>query len=154
MAGCAVLPISLFIFAWTSYEDISWVGPMMSGIPFGWSMVSIYVCLCVHLELILHRSFEYLMTRTLNHVDLGQRLHRRLLPEIRRLRHSSQDLHSLDGRRRRPDVRHPDVQQAEPALGQHAPCFCLNSDDADSICFHVVSTPYSHLLRSMVVWCA
>lgn len=48
MAGCAVLPISLFIFAWTSYEDVSWVGPMMSGIPFGWSMVSIYVRLLLH----------------------------------------------------------------------------------------------------------
>ena len=41
--GCLLLPVSLFIFAWTSYENVSWVGPMMSGVPFGSTMVLIYV---------------------------------------------------------------------------------------------------------------
>ncbi|THH21321.1 hypothetical protein EW146_g218 [Bondarzewia mesenterica] len=43
MAGCILLPVSLFIFAWTSYEHVSWVGPMMSGLPFGTAMVLIYI---------------------------------------------------------------------------------------------------------------
>ena len=40
-----MLPASLFIFAWTSFEYVSWVGPMMGGVAFGWGMVSVYVCL-------------------------------------------------------------------------------------------------------------
>lgn len=43
MMGCLLLPVSLFIFAWTSYENVSWVGPMMSGVPFGSTMVLIYI---------------------------------------------------------------------------------------------------------------
>lgn len=36
MMGCAlILPCSLFIFAWTSPPEVSWVGPCVSGIPFG-----------------------------------------------------------------------------------------------------------------------
>lgn len=43
MTGCLLLPVSLFIFAWTSYENVSWVGPMMSGVLFGSAMVLIYI---------------------------------------------------------------------------------------------------------------
>ncbi|THH21322.1 hypothetical protein EW146_g219 [Bondarzewia mesenterica] len=42
MFGSLLLPVSLFIFAWTSFAHVSWVGPMMSGVAFGWGMVSIY----------------------------------------------------------------------------------------------------------------
>ncbi|ORY76533.1 major facilitator superfamily domain-containing protein [Leucosporidium creatinivorum] len=44
MMGCAItLPISLFIFAWTSNPSTSWVGPAAAGIPFGFSLVGIYI---------------------------------------------------------------------------------------------------------------
>lgn len=44
MMGCAIiLPISLFIFAWTSNPSTSWVGPAVAGIPFGFSLVGIYM---------------------------------------------------------------------------------------------------------------
>ncbi|ETW80293.1 synaptic vesicle transporter [Heterobasidion irregulare TC 32-1] len=43
MFGALMLPASLFIFAWTSFEYVSWVGPMMGGVAFGWGMVSVYI---------------------------------------------------------------------------------------------------------------
>ncbi|WVQ82315.1 hypothetical protein IAT38_004443 [Cryptococcus sp. DSM 104549] len=43
MVGACILPIALFILAFTSYPGISWVGPCMSGIIFGFSMVIIYI---------------------------------------------------------------------------------------------------------------
>ncbi|GJE87102.1 MFS general substrate transporter [Phanerochaete sordida] len=47
MVGAAWVPISLFIFGWTSPPAVmpgggNWVGPVSSGIPFGFGMVTIY----------------------------------------------------------------------------------------------------------------
>ncbi|EPS98981.1 hypothetical protein FOMPIDRAFT_1125239 [Fomitopsis schrenkii] len=47
MLGCWFVPISLFIFGWTSPPVVqpgggNWVGPVSSGIPFGFGMVIIY----------------------------------------------------------------------------------------------------------------
>ncbi|OBZ70128.1 hypothetical protein A0H81_09818 [Grifola frondosa] len=47
MIGCWFVPISLFIFGWTSPPAVlpgggNWVGPCSSGIPFGFGMVIIY----------------------------------------------------------------------------------------------------------------
>lgn len=47
MVGAAWVPISLFIFGWTSPPYVkpgggNWVGPVSSGIPFGFGMVTIY----------------------------------------------------------------------------------------------------------------
>ncbi|EKM53821.1 uncharacterized protein PHACADRAFT_211461 [Phanerochaete carnosa HHB-10118-sp] len=47
MLGSVWVPISLFIFGWTSPPFVqpgggSWVGPVASGIPFGFGMVTIY----------------------------------------------------------------------------------------------------------------
>lgn len=47
MLGCWFVPISLFIFGWTSPPYVmpgggNWVGPCISGIPFGFGMVIIY----------------------------------------------------------------------------------------------------------------
>ncbi|KAI5480505.1 MFS polyamine transporter [Pseudohyphozyma bogoriensis] len=43
MGCCVVLPCSLFIFAWTSMPYVSWVGPAVAGIPFGFALVGIYI---------------------------------------------------------------------------------------------------------------
>lgn len=43
MLGALVLPVALFILAFTSYPGIIWVGPCISGILFGFSMVIIYI---------------------------------------------------------------------------------------------------------------
>ncbi|BGP42271.1 hypothetical protein JCM10450v2_006364 [Rhodotorula kratochvilovae] len=44
MMGCSILlPISLFIFASTSIKSVHWAGPLVSGIPFGYSLVGIYI---------------------------------------------------------------------------------------------------------------
>lgn len=43
MVGSIALPIGLFIFAWTSYPHVFWIGPMFGGGIFGWAMISIYV---------------------------------------------------------------------------------------------------------------
>ncbi|KAG2177040.1 hypothetical protein INT43_007696 [Umbelopsis isabellina] len=42
MFAAPFVPISLFIFAWTSYPWVHWIGPTMSGVPFGFGMVLIY----------------------------------------------------------------------------------------------------------------
>jgi hypothetical protein len=44
MIGCVVMPLSLFIFAFTSYEGIHWIAPAVSGVLFGFSMLIIYIC--------------------------------------------------------------------------------------------------------------
>ncbi|TYJ56538.1 hypothetical protein B9479_002785 [Cryptococcus floricola] len=43
MIGATVLPPALFILAFTSYPGVSWVGPCICGIMFGFAMVSIYI---------------------------------------------------------------------------------------------------------------
>lgn len=41
--GAVLLPISLFILAWTSMPSVHWAGPLVSGIPVGASFVMIYI---------------------------------------------------------------------------------------------------------------
>ncbi|GAA6049248.1 hypothetical protein JCM3770_005904 [Rhodotorula araucariae] len=43
MVCSLVLPISLFIFASTSIKSVHWAGALISGIPFGYSLVGIYI---------------------------------------------------------------------------------------------------------------
>ncbi|GAA5986139.1 hypothetical protein JCM10908_006426 [Rhodotorula pacifica] len=43
MVGCVVLPIALFIFAGTSPKSVHWAGALVSGIPFGFALVAVYI---------------------------------------------------------------------------------------------------------------
>ena len=42
MLSCWFIPIGLFIFAWTSYAHISWVGPCLAGLPVGFGFIFLY----------------------------------------------------------------------------------------------------------------
>lgn len=42
MIAAPFVPISLFIFGWTSYPHVHWIGPCFAGLPFGFGMVTIY----------------------------------------------------------------------------------------------------------------
>ncbi|UNI16920.1 Synaptic vesicle transporter SVOP, variant 2 [Purpureocillium takamizusanense] len=42
MASCWFIPIGLFIFAWTSYPELSWAGPAMGGFPVGFGFIFLY----------------------------------------------------------------------------------------------------------------
>ncbi|KAK0624861.1 major facilitator superfamily domain-containing protein [Bombardia bombarda] len=42
MASCWCIPIGLFIFAWTSYERLTWVGPALAGFPIGFGFIFLY----------------------------------------------------------------------------------------------------------------
>lgn len=42
MIACWLMPIGLFIFAWTSYPHVSYWGPMMGGFPVGFGIIIIY----------------------------------------------------------------------------------------------------------------
>lgn len=42
MYGCWLVPIGLFIFAWTSYPTLSWVGPSLAGLPCGLGFLLLY----------------------------------------------------------------------------------------------------------------
>ncbi|KAF5644108.1 multidrug resistance [Fusarium sp. NRRL 52700] len=40
--GCWLIPIGVFIFAWTSYDNLTWVGPCLAGLPIGIGFVFLY----------------------------------------------------------------------------------------------------------------
>ncbi|KAK0730965.1 major facilitator superfamily domain-containing protein [Lasiosphaeris hirsuta] len=42
MLSCWFIPIGLFIFAWTSYKDLIWVGPALAGFPLGFGFIFLY----------------------------------------------------------------------------------------------------------------
>jgi hypothetical protein len=42
MISCWFIPIGLFIFAWTSYKDLTWVGPCLGGFPVGFGFIFLY----------------------------------------------------------------------------------------------------------------
>ncbi|KEF57653.1 uncharacterized protein A1O9_05571 [Exophiala aquamarina CBS 119918] len=42
MFSCWLIPIGLFIFAWTSYPELSYWGPMMGGWPVGFGFIFLY----------------------------------------------------------------------------------------------------------------
>lgn len=45
----ALAPISAFWFAWSGTEGVHWIVPVLSGVPFGWSMVTLFVGLLGYL---------------------------------------------------------------------------------------------------------
>ncbi|KAF7535529.1 hypothetical protein G7054_g5280 [Neopestalotiopsis clavispora] len=42
MFSCWFIPIGLFIFAWSSYKELSWVGPCLGGFPVGFGFIFLY----------------------------------------------------------------------------------------------------------------
>lgn len=42
MISCWCIPIGLFIFAWTSYPNLSWAGPALGGFPVGFGFIFLY----------------------------------------------------------------------------------------------------------------
>ncbi|KAJ6070370.1 hypothetical protein N7467_011689 [Penicillium canescens] len=42
MWSCWFIPIGLFIFAWTSYKDLHWIGPAIGGWPVGFGFIFLY----------------------------------------------------------------------------------------------------------------
>jgi hypothetical protein len=42
MWSCFLIPIGLFIFAWSSYPNVHWAGPMMGGFPVGFGFIFLY----------------------------------------------------------------------------------------------------------------
>lgn len=42
MLSCWLIPIGLFIFAWTSYPRIHWFGPAIGGWPVGFGFIFLY----------------------------------------------------------------------------------------------------------------
>jgi multidrug resistance protein len=42
MCSCWFIPIGLFIFSWSSYPHLSWVGPCLGGFPVGFGFIFLY----------------------------------------------------------------------------------------------------------------
>ncbi|PQE28671.1 major facilitator superfamily transporter protein [Rutstroemia sp. NJR-2017a WRK4] len=42
MCSCWFIPIGLFIFAWTSYPHVHWIGPAIGGFPVGFGFIFLY----------------------------------------------------------------------------------------------------------------
>jgi hypothetical protein len=42
MVSCWLVPIGLFIFAWSSYPHLSWAGPAIGGFPVGFGFIFLY----------------------------------------------------------------------------------------------------------------
>ena len=43
LLGSFMLPVGLFWFAWSPRKDVHWIVPVLSGIPFGWGCVAIFL---------------------------------------------------------------------------------------------------------------
>ncbi|KAI9825796.1 MAG: hypothetical protein M1832_000736 [Thelocarpon impressellum] len=43
LVGSFLLPIGLFWFAWAAREEVHWIVPVLSGVPFGWASLAIFV---------------------------------------------------------------------------------------------------------------
>lgn len=42
MISCWFIPLGLFIFAWTSYPRVHWIGPCIGGFPIGFGFIFLY----------------------------------------------------------------------------------------------------------------
>lgn len=42
MLSCWFIPIGMFIFAWTSYPHLHWIGPAIGGFPVGFGFIFLY----------------------------------------------------------------------------------------------------------------
>ncbi|KZO96495.1 MFS multidrug transporter [Calocera viscosa TUFC12733] len=42
MISCWLIPVGLFIFAWTSYPSMHWIGPAIGGFPVGFGFIFLY----------------------------------------------------------------------------------------------------------------
>ncbi|KAK4196978.1 putative transporter [Triangularia verruculosa] len=42
MLSCWLIPIGMFIFAWSSYPHLTWVGPCLAGLPVGFGFIFLY----------------------------------------------------------------------------------------------------------------
>jgi hypothetical protein len=42
MFSCWLIPVGLFIFAWTSYPHLHWIGPAIGGFPVGFGFIFLY----------------------------------------------------------------------------------------------------------------
>lgn len=42
MYSCWLIPVGLFIFAWTSYPHVHWIGPAIAGFPVGFGFIFLY----------------------------------------------------------------------------------------------------------------
>lgn len=42
MMSCWLIPIGVFIFAWSSYPHVSWAGPAFAGVPVGFGFIFLY----------------------------------------------------------------------------------------------------------------
>jgi MFS family permease len=42
MCSCWLIPVGLFIFAWSSYPSLSWAGPAIGGFPVGFGFIFLY----------------------------------------------------------------------------------------------------------------
>ncbi|KAF3480117.1 multidrug resistant protein [Arthroderma uncinatum] len=42
MISCWLIPIGIFIFAWTSYSEVHWIGPAIGGFPVGFGFIFLY----------------------------------------------------------------------------------------------------------------
>ncbi|KAK9458829.1 major facilitator superfamily domain-containing protein [Lipomyces oligophaga] len=44
IAGAIAIPIGIFWFGWTSIRSVHWIVSILSGIPFGFGMCTVYIC--------------------------------------------------------------------------------------------------------------
>jgi len=42
MISCWFVPVGLFIFAWTCFDELTWVGPCLAGLPIGFGFIFLY----------------------------------------------------------------------------------------------------------------
>lgn len=109
MLGSIVLPISLFILAFTSYPGIIWVGPCAAGVLFGFSMVIIYIS--ANSVSVPRRIARWLLTA----------VYCRFIRQLCRIGHSRQDTHAIFNRCFGSTMDHPALSQSRVSIRRSFP---------------------------------
>lgn len=63
MFSCWFIPVGLFIFAWTSYPRIHWIGPAIGGWPVGFGFIFLYNSANNYLGWFLPQSFSSIISQ-------------------------------------------------------------------------------------------
>lgn len=139
MMGSVAIPISLFWFGWTSRASVHWIVPILSGVPFGWGLILIFV----------RDSMTYHEKKANSSVKvLGQLLPSRFVPSTQCcICHCSKRHTTLYIRRRFPALYPADVQYSWSGLGEQSFGFHLAGLDANPLGLLQVGPTTTHTER-------
>ena len=71
--SCWCIPVDLFVFAWTSYPHVHWIGPAIGGFPIGFRFIFLYNACNNYPSTHTSIKLPLLLLRRLSYVRYGER---------------------------------------------------------------------------------